>query len=268
MTDVLLAAIHNGELPTSPAQGLIDAMGDVVTLFEVSDQPPLRSDVDRQELARWADKQWELEARWRRYLGRDSSLRTLKARLGKKFWHVRHALNSRRMHETWRSRQIENFVASKHIIAWRHFLSSTSSVLVVLESDATLLAETRAELLRFLKGVDRAQPVYINLAGGLESSALGIADLRVAFDHGAWRYERAVSNTSCAYLVTRPMAELLLNHLADNPSDAVLGIDWIFNGVFLANALAVPPIACFHADPPVVGHGSRLGLTQSWHPHR
>jgi hypothetical protein len=153
-------------------------------------------------------------------------------------------------------------------VAWRTFLDGSDDVLVVMESDATLLPESKDGLTRILQRIDFSQPVYVNLAGGLDPSDLGLEVFRITSDDLGHRYDRAVSNTSCAYLITRPMAEMIVSYLDGAPNDATLGIDWIFNAVFLAAALDERAIQCTHADPPVIGHGSRIGVTQSWHQDR
>ncbi len=268
MSDVLLAAIHYGELQSAPARELIDALGADFAVQEVFNQPELASKVDRTALDAWAKRQWELESQWRSYLDQDSTLRNVQGKLGEQAWRMRMSLDGRARSEAWRSRQIEAFVSAKHAVAWRAFLDGPHQVLLVLESDASLLPHTRDGVARILSRIDVTKPVYVNLAGGLDPVDLGLEVFRVSSDDRGMLYDRAVSNTSCAYLVTRPTAELIVNHLESAPNDAALGIDWIFNAVFLATSDDSEPIQCFHAEPPVIGHGSRTGVTQSWHPKR
>lgn len=268
MSEVLLAAIHNGELPSAPAQRLIDAFGSEFDFLEVSDQPEISANIDHQVLGDWATRQWELESQWRRYLDQDSILRGIQGKVGERLWRIRLHLDKRTAADAWRSRQIETFVSAKHAVAWRAFLEGSHDLLLVVESDATLLPETQDGVTRILDRIDLTQPVYVNLAGGLDPSDLGLDAFRVSSDDVASTYERAVSNTSCAYLVTRPMVELIVRHIDSAPDDATLGIDWIFNAVFLEASGSPQPVHCMHADPPVVGHGSRTGITESWHPHR
>jgi hypothetical protein len=268
VSDVLLAAIHNGELQSAPAWELIDALGADFEVQEVFDQPRIASKVDRAALDAWAKRQWELESQWRKYLGQDSWLRNAQGTLGEGFWRVRMSLDRRARSEAWRSRQIEAFVSAKHAVAWRALLDGPNQILLVLESDASLIPHTEDGVARILSRIDVTKPVYVNLAGGLDPADLGLKVFQVSSDDGGILYDRAVSNTSCAYLVTRPMVELILNYLESVPEDVELGIDWIFNAVFLAASDVSESIQCFHAEPPVIGHGSRTGVTQSWHPKR
>ena len=268
MSDVLLAAIHNGELQSAPARELIDALGADFAVQEVFNQPELASKVDRTALDAWAKRQWELESQWRKYLNQDSWLRNVQGNLGERAWRMRMSLDSRARSEAWRSRQIEAFVSAKHVVAWRTFLDGPHQVLLVLESDASLLPHTDAGVTQILTRIDVTKPVYVNLAGGLDPVDLGLDVFHVSSNEVGTLYDRAVTNTSCAYLVTRPMAQLIMSYLNNAPDDANLGIDWIFNAVFLAMRDGTAPIQCVHAIPPVIGHGSRIGVTQSWHPQR
>ena len=267
MPGLRIAAIHNGELDQAPARDLIDELAEQAsTVTEVTEQAPFAAVPNLTELATWRRGQSELEMNWARYLQRPRS--ALTSLIGRIVFEAGIRISPARRSDSWRIRQVEKAVTGKHVRAWRDFLDSTDTELLVLESDA-IRTEATAEILTNLLRSPSERPRYVNLAGGLDPGTLGIDQLaRDPWDVDArlTAYRRPVTNTSCAYLINRPMAQLAIDHLDPFPSDVELGIDWLWNAVFLSNQSA--PIECLHAQPPAIIHGSTEGLTKSWHPNR
>ena len=262
-----IAAIHNGELDQAPARLLIDALSDqAASSSEVTDQAPFGMVPDVAELSVWRRRQGELETQWSRYLGHRRS--RLTSTLGRLAFVAKLRTSANWHSDMWKVRQVEKAVTAKHIRAWRDFLESTDAELLVLESDAGLTDSTTAAIGR-LTTSPATDPRYVNLAGGLDVRDLGIDHLignAWPVDTSFLEFHRPVTNTSCAYLINQPMAQLLIEQLQQAPADAELGIDWLFNATFLANQGT--RIQCLHARPPVIIHGSLHGLTTSWHPQR
>ena len=262
-----IAAIHNGELETAPAYRVIQGLLELSpTTVEFTEQRPLTTTPNTHELRAWRRRQGDLEASWATYLDRPKS--SLTAAAGRWGFDARITLSGDARRMSWQVRQVEKAVTRKHAQAWRDFASSSDTELLILESDAGVTDSTVAVLKTLLEDPS-GLPCYVNLAGGLDPKALGI-DLLSAQSRQdnapLTTYSKPVTNTSCAYLINQPMAHLVLEYLEREPLDEQLGIDWLWNAVFLANQEV--PIECLHAQPPAIIHGSTQGLTKSWHPQR
>lgn len=274
MSRVVLAAIHNGELTQAPAavvMGELALANPTWICTEISEQPQMKIPPNRQELRAWARMQWRLEQQWRNYLT-GKSQRPLLSRAGELWWTLRIALNPRFARRAWRSRQIESFVTAKHIQAWRSFLANPGvDELLVLESDAVWRKDSQPRIGHIVEFLgESTEPMYVNVAGGLPLRSIGIEHVVTPESQagGIQRMTRAVTNTSCAYLINRALAESLIEHIANFPEHGQLGIDWLFNAMFMDAAEHERQISCWHARPPALDHGSLTGITKSWHPER
>ena len=269
-SSLLIAAIHNGELGQAPAGQLIHLLEDLTPrIVEVSDQPSFTSPPNAAVLRNWRRSQSERESQWAAYLGRSRS--QIRASLGRNLFDLRIGLSKSARTNAWHIRQVEQAVTAKHVRAWQLFYATGEDELLVLESDATA-TNTSHDMVRALLDHPSDSPRYVNLAGGLEPEDIGIAHLRTqqsAGVEGAFTYRKPVTNTSCAYLVNRAFVEQAVEHLRHSPDDASLGIDWLFNAIFMErDASGGVTIECLHAHPPAIGHGSIIGVTRSWHPGR
>ena len=108
----------------------------------------------------------------------------------------------------------------------------------------------------------------MNLAGGLDRKNISIDHLAATHSDGLTLFTRPVSNTSCAYAANRSVVLELLSFLSTNPEAGTLGIDWLFNALFIRQTSEGKNTRCFHSQPPALRHGSLTGVTQSWHPDR
>ncbi len=271
MRSVMLAAVHNGELEQSPAQEVLNLLlsaGLTQEVFEVVDQPELLGTVDTNELVSWRHAQRHLERQWRKHLKRDNPLRNVAAALNEGTYRLRLRLDSQFRTGQWRTRQIERFVTAKHIRAWRKFIKSPHSTLVVIESDATLTPESRGRVKSVLLEVTSDQPTYVNLAGGLSRSDIAIGSLAAGDVNCMTVFSRPVTNTSCSYVLNRSLVVGILSFLDELPEAATLGIDWLFNAFFVNQTVKGNEVRCLHSQPPALLHGSLTGVTRSWHPDR
>lgn len=267
---LIIAAIHNGELSQSPARELIDQVGGLADqVVELSEQPPFEATANVAIVKDWRHRQSRLEARWAQY--REVSAKRFAAALGRALFDIKISLSATARESAWHVRQVERAVTAKHIAAWRAFHASSDQELLVVESDALQTNQTRAIIEELLENPAET-PRYVNLAGGLSTDAIGIIHLRDqpwTHNERLRRYRKPVTNTSCAYLLNRRFVDLALQYLHDFPDDAQLGIDWLFNVIFLDHAQSKDTvIECWHAEPPVIVHGSLEGVTKSWHPNR
>jgi len=267
----LLAAIHNGELAQSPAQEVINELstkGEVDDVIEVSDQPPLQPLIPSKELLEWRRCQGQLEKRWRAHLGQSSKWIDQASVLNKALYRARLGLSRDFLSQQSMARQVEKAVTAKHVTSWQRFLDSSHDLLIVMESDATV-TDRLGQSLRTIKQVAQFdQPMYVNIAGGLEAAYLKIDTLTQSSIPGFLSFVRPVTNTSCAYAMNRNLAHRILSFLADSPQSTKLGIDWLVNAFFLEVQAEGTSLTCLHADPPALIHGSLAGVTRSWHPDR
>ena len=267
----MLAAVHYGELEQSPAQTVVQqllAAGLTQEVFEVVDQPELIKTPELDELVSWRHGQRHLEGQWRKHLKRDSPLRDVAAAFNEGIYRLRLRLDSQFRAGQWRTRQIERFVTAKHVRAWRKFIESPHSTLVVIESDATLTPESGGRLNNALLEVTSDQPTYVNLAGGLSRSDIAIGSLAAGDVNGMTVFSRPVTNTSCAYVLNRSLMVDLLAFLEESPDAPTLGIDWLINAFFVNQTVQGKEVRCLHSQPPALLHGSLTGVTRSWHPDR
>jgi hypothetical protein len=271
---LLVAAIHNGELASAPAAVTVERISDLVSdsvTLEVSDQAALSTVVDLEELHTWGTTQWALEREWRRYRGVSSMWRQVLAWAGHAWWMTRLRISPNFRESAWRARQIEQRVTRKHVDAWRALVASDCGAALIVESDATWKPDVSNRIVEIVQGIDASTSTYVNLAGGLSERRVRTASLRLGGNHSADElvtYARPVTNTSCAYLITRTLADELLDCLEGSGDRSALGVDWLLNWSFMELSSRGSAIACGHAEPPLLIHGSQSGLTRSWHPAR
>ena len=267
----MLAAVHYGELSQSAAQHVVQELvtSEVVDEFiEVTHQPELVTTPKIPELLVWRHSQRLLENQWRDYLDKANALQDLAANVNEHLYRIRLRACRNFRCSQWRIRQIEKYVTAKHIQAWRQFVDSSYSFLVVIESDATLTPDSVEGVTDALAELSAAEPTYVNLAGGLHREDISIEHLAASQVDGMTEFTRPVTNTSCAYAVNRAVVLELLSFLSTDPEAGSLGIDWLINSFFMNQTSAGSNVRCFHSQPPAVLHGSLTGITQSWHPDR
>jgi hypothetical protein len=273
---LMIGAIHNGELASAPAQEIIVDLAEVTEwTSDFHDQEPLNPHPEVDVLRSWRRTQQALEREWTQYLG--SARSALLGILGRLKFNLALALSAHQRMNLWRTREIEQRVTAKHVAVWRHFARTvdpdsqtegSNFELLVMESDA-VLTESTNRTIRLLLEHPTHVPRYVNLSGGLDIATLGIAGVArkpSLIAESLVTYARPITNTSCAYMINRAMADVFLGHIRRFPEDEELGIDWLINAIFLA--AAGREMECVHAIPPAILHGSRVGLTRSWHPHR
>lgn len=275
MSALFIAAIHNGEFADSPAAVVVSRIEELFPGSQVqgiSRQDAFENSPNIDRLRKWASRQWALERQWRRYLGLASSVRDVLATAGELLWRLRIASQADFRERAWGIRQVEVAVSRKHQEAWTCFQASDHQFALIVESDAIWTPDSDPGLSAIAERFSIDTPMYVNLAGGLDTRELSIVHLRSSSSEahisGFTRYRSPVTNTSCAYIVNRSMAGLLLEQCRASPEVAALGIDWIINATFMTAHEKGVEVQCWHAEPPVLLHGSTSGVTKSWHPDR
>jgi hypothetical protein len=279
MPEIFLAVVHNGELPDSPSQQSLNVVRDVaqdmqfgVKIREYVEQPELSPAVDRTTLLHLDSQQRSMERRWRVYLGQGSMARDIAAAIGRAVYGVRLHLSNRFAQNAWRAAQIQSFVTKKHLAALRDFASSGADTFVCLESDVVTLDDSEVRFSGFLQDF-RGGPTtesttgvaqYWNLAGGRDFRQLGVVHFRRRTADGFSEFDPAVSNTAAQYACDQPFARQFLAFVDAELEVTDFAIDWVMNAFFISSIA----IRCFHAEPPIFGHGSMLGVTTSWNSTR
>lgn len=144
------------------------------------------------------------------------------------------------------------------------FLEAEADVLIALEDDA-LIPENAAEQIATLFSdarIDVGQSIYIDLAGGYPLRKISRPDAVQRLGGGLVRTEVPFGNTTCGYALTRPLAAKMLSELTWDPHLRELGPGWLVNELMM-RIHPRAPIACFHTEPTILGHGSFLGTYPS-----
>jgi GR25 family glycosyltransferase involved in LPS biosynthesis len=159
---------------------------------------------------------------------------------------------------------VERLLTDKHIRAWTMFIDSSADVLLALEDDAVFLPDSLHRLAALLARVKTniADPVYVDLAGGFPLRKIVGVSTGSEDSAGLTAFDVPFTNTTCGYLVTRPLVISMLEQLTWRPELRDVGIDWLMNELMM-RAHLVMPIICLHSDPPLFNHGSLTGAYPS-----
>jgi hypothetical protein len=208
-----------------------------------------------------------LEYEWRQYRQLKSSvfreLRDSFKPLAKKY--LSRDIKSR---DRWRrSSAIEVTVTDKHIRAWDRFLELDFDFLICVEDDAVFKPDSIEQFEAVMQEIATLEPrsnLYVDLAGGCSLSDLRITQLVQRKKGFLTFYERAVTNTACAYLLSRPLVTSFKAALIRAPAMRLISIDWMINKLLMELYRTGGSCVCFHADPTVFKHGSTTGDFQAW----
>lgn len=159
---------------------------------------------------------------------------------------------------------IEILVTDKHIRLWQKFTQSDSQFLIIFEDD---VCESEHSIDRFRTQVmpiipNGSEEIYIDLAGGLSGLDLKNPAIIKLVNNNSTQWARPITNTACAYGISKSLCEKFLRLIIKNPHYRLLPIDWLMNQMFID--LKRSKIECIHFNPPVFVHGSTSGNFKSW----
>lgn len=166
-----------------------------------------------------------------------------------------------------RNSAIEVTVTEKHVRAWGRFLDTDADFLICFEDDAVFKDDSVQkinELLDMLSRRNLDTPIYVDLAGGCMLDELKIGNLETGQDACFRFYSKPVTNTACAYLMSRQLVAVFHSTLTRRPWLRLIGIDWMMNGLFIHMANDEVECICMHADPTIFKHGTTTGEYVSW----
>lgn len=162
-------------------------------------------------------------------------------------------------HRRLRASAIEVILTDKHIRAWGQMLDGDADVLIVSEDDAIFHKESIDlvcdAVVRAVEG-DPSAALYVDLAGGISLTRLGVGRLISSVQGRIVVFERPVTNTTCAYLVNRAAVSVFHGYLINKPNYRLISVDWLLNRLFMDMRADKRRCACFHFDPPALVHGS------------
>lgn len=158
-------------------------------------------------------------------------------------------------------------VTDKHIRAWAAFLDAGGDFLICFEDDAVFKEDSIqrvADLLGTLAHKDPSSLVYVDLAGGCRLEELRIDKLESRRDASFRYYCKPVTNTACAYLLSRPLVAHFHDTLTRRPWLRLIGVDWMMNKLLMLIEKGGIQCHCMHADPTIFKHGSTTGEYAPW----
>lgn len=211
---------------------------------------------------------WRLGRKWQRY--RLSKARSL-LRDGAGFLkrtYMKYIVNNDDIGKRWQKNSaIEVMVTEKHVRAWGKFLDSGADFLICFEDDAVFKDDSIQKISKLLNTLSQAysnSACYVDLSGGCHLSDLGIENLEENQDELYRYYSKPVTNTACAYLMSRQLVARFHAILAKRPWLRLIGIDWMMNSLFIRMENDGAKCICMHADPTIVKHGTTTGEYISW----
>jgi hypothetical protein len=170
---------------------------------------------------------------------------------------------NRNLGALWNTRSfVETILTDKHIRAWNTFIETGCDYLVCFEDDAIFSDdsdERLGDLMDALSNKGLKHLVYVDLAGGCELADLRISFLETRRGDGFRYYSKPLTNTTCAYSLSKPLVSLFLLHLIRRPWLRLITIDWMINKLFMLIVKNKVECFCAHADPTIFKHGSVVG---------
>lgn len=162
---------------------------------------------------------------------------------------------------------IEVMVTEKHVRAWGRFLDSGADFIIIFEDDAVFKEDSVQrikELLGLVTQRNLDARVYVDLAGGCKLEELNIDNLESSHDAFFKFYSKPVTNTACAYLMSRELVVDFYSILTRRPWLRLIGIDWMMNSLFIQMESDGKECFCMHAVPTIFKHGTTTGEYVSW----
>ena len=176
---------------------------------------------------------------------------------------IKYIVERKSMGASWQKNSaIEVILTEKHIRAWGRFLDSGADFLICFEDDA-VFKDDSVQRIRDLLGLLTQRKLdsrsYVDLAGGCKLDELRIDNLESSQDTSFRFYSKPVTNTACAYFISRPLVSTFHATLTRRPWLRLLGADWMMNSLFVAMANDGMECVCMHAAPTIFKHGSITG---------
>ncbi len=162
----------------------------------------------------------------------------------------------------------EMSLAKKHLLAYELFINSEAEYLIVFEDDV-MYEENTGSMRDFKEIINQVFPVplYIDLAGGIQINDLllgGLNRFKLNENKNYIIMDKLMTNTTCAYMINRSMAEHLYQMNIEKISLVRrLPIDWILNSFFQTLQIQGKDFFSVHFVSKFLKHGSKEGFFNS-----
>lgn len=158
------------------------------------------------------------------------------------------------------------YLLDKHLRAWVDLLESDCDFVFIFEDDAQIRADEHETFSEFLPQILANEPMttnYVDLCGHFNfREHFPQFDRAVVQRRDDWFRVPLISNTSCAYIMSRPLAAAFLDLVMENPKLRRLNSDWAVN-VLAANLQGVMNPTCWMRIPgPVLNQSLTFGGSQ------
>ena len=168
----------------------------------------------------------------------------------------------------WNRRSfVETIITDKHIRVWNAFIETNCDYLFCFEDDVIFLNDSTkriCDLMDVLLNNMLKHFAYVDLAGGCVLADLRISFLETHREGGFRYYSKPVTNTTCSYLLSKPLVSVFLGQLIKRPWLRLIAIDWMINKLFMLIVKNKVECLCMHADPTIFKHGTTTGSYTSW----
>lgn len=271
---LFIALIHNNNVQRNAyirpqLEKMVGALGPDITAgkIEISFQPQIKPNSIAMAFMRDAMYR-KLDREWHRYrlLKPLTLVRDIVGFLKGSF--IKYIVERKGIGASWQKNSaIEAMVTEKHVRAWGRFLDSGADFLICFEDDAVFKDDSVQkikDLLGLLAQRNLDARIYVDLAGGCKLEELKIDNLELSQDASFKFYSKSVTNTACAYLMSRELAVDFHAILTRKPWLRLIGIDWMMNSLFIQMENDGMECCCMHAAPTIFKHGTTTGEYVSW----
>lgn len=209
---------------------------------------------------------WKLNRKWKKYIKQPNRFLLFDIivfifKVTKKY------VFNRKIGKKWlQSSSIEMFVSDKHVRAIFNALEKKFDYLLVFEDDAIFKENSITNLAALLDQLKNknTNPLYVDLGGGCLFEDLKYDKLEIKNDLFFRYFVKPVTNTACCYLINLKQIEIFGYFLIKMPTLRYIGVDWLFNKIFIMQLNNKIVSSCFHSSPSFFNHGSVTGEFKAW----
>ena len=230
-----------------------------ITVSEESEQAPIVAAPLPQKLLAWY-LSVAGDHRWQHYLSPDSSLaeRLMRLRATVKF--SRKQL--KRMLRRGKRVSVARAVSAKNIRGWQQMLDKQWDFLLCVEDDI-VLADGAAKQIDAVVGELSVFPpddlLFASIAKALSVDDIGAKKLITGQTDALVWFDKPVSNTAAAYVLSRGLAQAFVSELSRHRTLAANPADWILNHLFMRFHRQGKTITSFHTQQGIFVNRSILG---------
>lgn len=155
--------------------------------------------------------------------------------------------------------KVECYITKNHILSLLNAQGQSADYLLVFEDDAIFKPDSINKLVDLINNNKRNNdniPLYVDLAGGNNLDEIKVKRLEYKRDSFFRYYKKPITDTVCCYLINKKQIDIFCRFLDKFPKLSYIGIDWMFNKIFIMEERDNIKTLCFHSDPSFFEHGS------------